>query len=90
MWKSGASEFAAPKIRRIKSYLKEGGEIWIGTEDNDVRNAAAIQHGGVEQLRTRKDGCALPGKPTGEGDTDAISRLNLDNQGIPIAEWNPE
>ena len=61
-----------------RSASKRAGGIWIGTDDTARMNTDVIQHGGADRHRTHKNGGVLPARPTGAGDLDLISRLNLD------------
>ena len=80
MWKRGADEFNANRISRIKSHLRDGGELRIGTDDSDLRNTAVIIQGDMEHHRTHTNGCILSMKTTGDGDMDLIQQMNLDKQ----------
>ena len=54
-WISGLEEFATKKINYFKTFLKGGGEIWIGTDPDDRRVAASIRPGDEENQRTQKE-----------------------------------
>ena len=78
MRRSGSGEFTSGKISRSKHHSKEGGEVRIRSDRNDHRNVAAISQGEAEHHRTRKNGCAMSIRATGEGDMGLMSRLNTD------------
>ena len=80
MWKLGVDEFNAKRISRIKSHLRDGGDLWIGTDDADLRNTALAQQGELEHHRTSRTGCVLPAMATGEGDMGLIQQLNRGKQ----------
>ena len=79
-WRTGLDEFATKKISYFKTHLKEGGEIWIGTDPHDDRVTAVAKKGEGDHNRTQKEGCISSVVPTGEGDVDLIRQLNLDKQ----------
>ena len=80
MWQRGVDEFDASRVSRIKSHLLDGGELWIGTEDSDLRNTSVIVQGDMEHRRTHTNGCVLSIKATGEGDVGLIQLLNVAKQ----------
>ena len=77
-WGSGLEEFSTKEINYFKTFLRDGGEIWIGTDPDDRRVEAAIRQGDEENQRAQREGCMLSVKPTCEGDVDLISQIDRD------------
>ena len=67
-WRGGVNEFSTKRISYFKTFLKEGGEIWVSTNPDSYQNAAVIRQGEEEHARTHKEGCVISVLPTGGGD----------------------
>ena len=58
--------------------MRDGGALWIGTDEVGRRNTAVIKEGLADRLRTHQNGCTLSVTATGEGALGPIRRMNID------------
>ena len=66
------------QLRLVKNNAMIGESQIVYCDRNDHRNVAVIAQGEAEHQRTRKNGCVLSIRATGDGDMELMSRLNTD------------
>ena len=76
-WQSGVEWLKAAKLSHLKAFLRDGGEVWLGTNSTEPHHTLKVVQCGDAHGRTFASGCQMSAKPTGGGDLELTAKVIL-------------
>ena len=89
-WQSGVEGLTAKKLSRLKTTLRSGSELWLGTSSTEPQWTLKATQGPDDHGRTYVNGCQLSVTPSGDGAMDLIAKVNLAGGKVFIARTDED